>query len=178
MWHGAQCYILQDECPTRKKKLVKKKLKGFIHCPLGKLKIFALGSSTYSSSHGTRVNYLSVFNAIVQFSSMPTYLPYLGEVLPRYQLPQIFIRYATFMNAIIPFKFPSIFTYSLHAFTWNWGHFLHFHPLCNWPTLSAFTQRNKFLHYWTELSIKSPCLHLVFGPAFTPTSPLSEVSAK
>jgi hypothetical protein len=139
MWHGAQCYILQDECPTRKNKT-----KGFIHYPLGKLKIFALGSSIYSSSHGTWVHFLTVFNAIVQFSSMPSYLPYLGELLPRYQLPQIFIRYATSMNAIIPFEFSSIFTFSLHAF----------------------------------FTCKSPCLHLVFGPASTPTSPLSEVSAK
>jgi hypothetical protein len=61
-----------------------KKTKGFIHYPLGKLKIFALGSSIYSSSHGTWVNFLTVFNAIVQFSSIPTYLPYLGEVLPSY----------------------------------------------------------------------------------------------
>jgi hypothetical protein len=107
------------------------KKKGFIHYPLGKLKIFALGSSIYSSSHGTWVNFLTVFNAIEQFSSMPTYFPYLGEELPRYQLPQIFIRYATSMNAIIPFEFSSIFTYSLHTFKLNSGQFLHFHPLCN-----------------------------------------------
>jgi hypothetical protein len=29
-----------------------------------------------------------------------------------------------------------------------------------------------------ELSIKSPCFHHVFGPAFTPLSPLSVVSAE
>jgi len=101
---GLNAIFYRTSVQLGKTKLLEKKSKGFIHYPLGKLKIFALGSSIYSSSHGTWVHFLTVFNAIVQFSSMPTYLPYLGELLPRYQLPQIFIRYATSMNAIIPFE--------------------------------------------------------------------------
>jgi hypothetical protein len=33
-------------------------------------------------------------------------------------------------------------------------------------------------NYTLELSVKSPSLHPIFGPAFKPLSPLSVVSAK
>jgi hypothetical protein len=48
---GLNAIFYRTSVQLGKTKLLEKKSKGFIHYPLGKLKIFALGSSIYSSSH-------------------------------------------------------------------------------------------------------------------------------
>jgi len=51
----------------------------------------------------------------------------------------------------------------------NWGFFLIY---------SLYETKQLKVLSLVELSLKSPCLHPVFGPPFTTLSPLSVVSAK
>jgi hypothetical protein len=44
--------------------------------------------------------------------------------------------------------------------------------------INGWDSKKGKIKYTLELSVKSPCLHPIFGPAFKPLSPLSVVSAK
>jgi hypothetical protein len=128
MWHGAQCYVLQEECPTRKTKLLKTKLKVY-PLSLREVENICLGFIHLFQFSWNLGQLLTVFQCHCAIFIHAYILTLLGGSVIK--LPQIFIRYATSMNAIIPFEFSSIFTYSLYAFTWNWGQFLHFIQLGN-----------------------------------------------
>jgi hypothetical protein len=145
MWHGAQCYILQDKCPTRGKK------KGFHPLSIREVENICLGFIhlfQFSWNLGQLFDSFQCHWAIFIHSYL---LPLLGGRVTKVPTSSDFHSLCNFHECHYTFR---IFIH-FHIFpTYLQIEFGQISSFSSVVQLAKLEQRNKFLHYWTELSNK------------------------